>query len=418
MKTLVLGVTLVASLPAFSQTMPYLAPSNDASGPNLLCCTPVNAIDPHVHSSTVFGGLGNGDFPNLVGASFAGINGGPADTYVAGSASYATISGGYDNVDNALAGAILSTHARLYTAATHGLIIGGGLHWISNGDSNSIVGGVQHHISSLNGDNIIAGGAQNVITGQGSASAIIGGAQQTISGGAYSAIVAGYSNSISAPAAAQTIIGGVSNTISGAATFAAIAGGHNNVVSSNFGSIVGGYDNSVSGYAGAIVGGDTSQVTAPYAVAFGSGRVASWPGGVFYGARNQTTPGDRNNLIVAQSGQTSNATPQGLSGYGTGDYPSIPSNTAGIARVMIVGRQQHSNNVVAYTGVVVFHSGNGGIVVADSQSWSKQVDQIGVAAQPALQSGANDLFALLVTGKAATIVDWNADVQVATVSGP
>jgi hypothetical protein len=418
MKKLLPGLALAASLPALPQTMPYLAPSNDPTGPNLLCCTAVNAIDPHVHSATVFGGLGNGHFPNLVGASFPGINGGPDDTYVSGSASYATIPGGYDNIDNALAGIVLSTHGRLYTAATHGLIIGGGLHWITSGDSNSVVGGVQHHISSANGDNIIAGGAQNVISGQGSASAIIGGTQQTISGGAYSAIVAGFGNSISAPANAQTIVGGGGNTISGGATFAAITGGNNNAVSAEFGSIVGGYDNSVSGYAGAIVAGDTSQVTAPYAVAFGSGRVASWPGGIFYGARNESTPGDRSNLIVAQSGQTSSATPQGLSGYGTGNYPSIPYNTAGIARVMVIGRQQHSNNVIAYTGFVVFHTGNGGIVVADSQNWSKQIDQVGVAAHPALQSGANDLFALLVTGKAGTIIDWNADVQVATVSGP
>jgi hypothetical protein len=412
------GLTLLASLPALSQTMPYLAPSNDATGPNLLCCTPVNAIDPQVHSATVFGGLGNGHFPNLVGASFTGINGGPNDTYVPGSASYAVISGGYDNIDNSLAGVVVSMHARLYTAATHGLIIGGGLHWISSGDSNSIVGGAQHHISASNGDNIIAGGARNAISGPGSSSAILGGTQQTISGGAYSAIVAGYANNITAPAIAQTIVGGASNSISGAATFAAIVGGHNNAVSSNYGSILGGYDNSVAGYAGAIVGGDTSQVTAPYAVAFGSGRVASWAGGIFYGARNQSTPGDRNNLIVAQSGQTASATPQGLSGYGVGDYPSIPYNTAGIARVMIVGRQQHSNNVVAYSGVIVFHSGNGGIVVADSQNWTKEVDHIGVAAQPALQSGANEVFALLVTGKVGTVIDWNADVQVTTVSGP
>jgi hypothetical protein len=418
MKNLVLGLTLVASLPAFSQTMPYLAPSNDPSGPNLLCCTPVNAIDPYVHSATVLGGLGDGNFPNLVGASFAGINGGPDDTYIRGSASYATIPGGYDNIDNALAGAIISQHARLYTAATHGLIIGGGNHWISSGDSNSIVGGAQHHISATNGDNIIAGGARNTITGQGSASAIIAGSQQTISGGAYSAIVAGYANNISAPAIAQTIVGGGSNTISGVATYAAIVGGHNNAVSINYGSILGGYDNSVSGYAGVIIGGDTSQVTAPYAVAFGSGRVASWPGGIFYGARNQSTPGDRNNVIVAQSGQTSSATPQGLSSYGVGDYPTVPYNTAGIARVMVVGRQQRSNNVVAYTGVVVFHSGNGGVIVADSQNWTKEVDHIGVAAPPTLRSGASDQFALLVTGRASMTIDWNADMQVATVSGP
>ena len=418
MKKLLLELALVASLPTHSQTMPYLAPSNDATGPNLLCCTPVNAIDPHVHSVTVFGGLGDGNFPNLVGASFAGINGGPDDTYVTGSASYAMISGGYDNIDNALAGAIISQHARLYTAATHGLIIGGGNHWISSGDSNSIVGGAQHHISSVNDDNIIAGGARNTITGPGGASAIIAGSQQTISGGAYSAIVAGYANNISAPAIAQTIVGGGSNTISGVATYAAIVGGHNNAVSINYGSILGGYDNTVSGYAGAVVAGDTSQVTAPYAVAFGSGRVASWPGGIFYGARNQSTPGDRNNLIVAQSGQTSGAMAQGLSSYGVGDYPAVPYNTAGIARVMIVGRQQHSNNVVAYTGIVVFHSGNGGIIVADSQNWTKEVDHIGVAALPALRSGASDQFALLVTGRASTTIDWNADVQVATVSGP
>ena len=408
-------VVLSLSPPAFAQS--FFAPTNDATGPNFLCCAPVNSIDPNVHSVTVFGGLGDGNFPNRVGVSFAGVNGGPNDAYVPGSASYATISGGYDNINNALAGTIISQHGRLYTAATHGIIAGGGKHWISSGDSQAILGGAQHRISSVNGDNIIAGGANNSISGNGSASAIIGGSLESISGGAYSAIIGGYKDKITAPAVAQTIVGGSSNSITGGATFAAIVSGYDNSVSSNYGAILGGYQNTVTGYAGAVVAGDASEVSAPYAVAFGTGRMASWPGGIHYGARNQETAGDRSNVMVAQSIQTTSAVATGLSGYGTGDYPQISPSTAAITQVMVVGRQQHSNKVVAFTGTVVMHTGNGGVVTIDSQSWSRQVDNVGVAAPPMLSASSNQ-FTVFVTGRAYTTIDWNADVRFASVSGP
>jgi len=382
MRKLLTLVVLSLSPPAFAQS--FFAPTNDATGPNFLCCAPVNSIDPNVHSVTVFGGLGDGNFPNRVGVSFAGVNGGPNDAYVPGSASYATISGGYDNINNALAGTIISQHGRLYTAATHG---------------------------------IIAGGANNSISGNGSGSAIIGGSLESISGGAYSTIIGGYKDKITAAAVAQTIVGGSSNSITGGATFAAIVGGYDNSVSSSYGAILGGYQNTVTGYAGAVVAGDASEVRAPYAVAFGTGRVASWPGGIHYGARNQETAGDRSNVMVAQSIQTTSAVATGLSGYGTGDYPQIPPATAAITQVMVIGRQQHSNKVVAFTGTVVMHTGNGGVVTIDSQSWSRQIDNVGVAAPPMLSASSNQ-FTVFVTGRAYTTIDWNADVRFASVTGP
>ena len=416
MKITIAAVAVLWSLPTVGQTPPFFTTTNDPTGPNFLCCAAVNAIDPHTHSVTVFGGLGDGSFPNLVGSSFAGINGGPDDSYVPGTASYASILGGYDNIDNTLAGIIITQHGRLYTAATHGMIAGGGYHWISSGDSNSILGGVQHHISSSAGDNVIAGGANNAITGNSSASAIIGGSLENITGAPYSAILGGYRNEISASGASQAIVGGSANGITGSGTAGAIVGGYSNTLSSSYGAIVGGYQNQVSGYAGAIVGGDTSEVSASYGVAFGSGRVAYWPGGIHYGARNQSVAGDRNNILVAQSAQTTSAVATGLSGYGNGIYPAIPVNTAAIANVILVGRQQHSDNIVAYSAIVVFHTGNGGVVTIDSQNWTRQVDGVGVAAPPKISS-ATDQFAIMVTGKADTTIDWNADVRVATVSG-
>ena len=38
--------------------LPTITATNDPTGPNFLCWAAVNAIDPHTHSVTVFGGLG------------------------------------------------------------------------------------------------------------------------------------------------------------------------------------------------------------------------------------------------------------------------------------------------------------------------------------------------------------------------
>jgi hypothetical protein len=62
--------------------------------------------------------------------------------------------------------------------------------------------------------------------------------------------------------------------------------------------------------------------------------------------------------MVAQSAQTTSAVAT-LSGYADANYPAIRVNTAAIANVIPIGRQQHSNNIVAYSGIVVFHTGSG-----------------------------------------------------------
>jgi len=145
-----------------------------------------NTIESGLATCTIGGG-GNSSFPNLIGSTGkpAGTGFTPIDwdndsSYVAESASVATICGGYDHVNNQIAGTIC----------------GGGHNFIKY---------------NLDGHSFIGGGSYNLISG--ARAVICGGQANTVTGGTFGAILGGNDNNATGRCA--VILGGEDNDING-----------------------------------------------------------------------------------------------------------------------------------------------------------------------------------------------------------
>jgi|GEM_PF-3343150 len=131
----------------------------------------------------ILGGGGSSTFPNHIGKDGGIPNGADltptdwvADTaYVPGSAIVSLICGGYDNINNQIAG----------------IIVGGGHNFIKyNVDGHSIIGGGSYNVIS-GGRSGIFSGTGNTITGSGNSYSFIGGGGRNNIIGGYSSIPGG-----------------------------------------------------------------------------------------------------------------------------------------------------------------------------------------------------------------------------------
>lgn len=172
--------------------------SSGATGNNFVVNTLYNSMGGAESTGTISGG-GQGSRPNIIGSTAKpqGTDYTPTgwadDTgYVADSANVATISGGYDHVNNQLAGTIAGGgHNYIkYNVNGHGFI-GGGSYNVMGGGRGFIGAGRQN--SALTGDFInILGGDDNDATG--THANILGGEGNSITGAVYSTILGGRGN--------------------------------------------------------------------------------------------------------------------------------------------------------------------------------------------------------------------------------
>lgn len=152
---------------------------------NFVVHSEYNVIENGTYSNTISGG-GSSTALNLIGTTslpyyndFTPTNWSADTGYVAESASVATISGGYDNIVNQLAGTIA----------------GGGHNFIKyNIDGHSVIGGGSYNLISAGRSGIFSG-RRNTITGNKNFSFIGGGDDNNIVGN-YSAIPGGLSNAV------------------------------------------------------------------------------------------------------------------------------------------------------------------------------------------------------------------------------
>ena len=320
-------------------------------GPIISANTAINYVDPEVHTSTISGGGYFGSEQRI---------GWPYDPdYVAGAANVATISGGYDNINNQLAGTIAGgAHHRLYAAGDHGTISGGSFNSIWSGSYSTIAGG-----------------------GGGSDPQSIFGERSVISGG-----------------------GG--NRVTG--NLSAIAGGLRNEVAAEGSSIGGGVENVVRGrYAFAVGNRNEIDASAIGAVAAGQDVVASVPGSI-----NISTRGDFGQSILFDlSCETYNDTPQQFLSIGFWQTPQIPAGAVWSGEAHIVGVNQ-SGSIVSLN--LSFTANAAGVQAVTSE---KLLDQIGLTAFPVTLTIANDdaQFLLTATGAAGETIRWNAATVVSQV---
>jgi len=325
----------------------------ETRGPNILANGPVNQIDSEVHTSTIAGG-GYIFMPQYIG------NARVDDSYVPGSARIATISGGYDNLNNQLAGTIAGgAHHALLGAGDHGTIGGGS--W------NSIVDG---------GYSTIAGG------GGGSDPQSVDGTRSTIGGGGGNHIVGDHS----------VVSGGYRNVVNGIA--AGIGAGRNNFVDASFSYAV----------------GENNHVEAQAVGSFTFGRDVRTgvPGSFSFSARGSAGQ----TIILNLNNYTEGVAPVILLAQGNWTTPMVPANGMWTGEAHVIGVDAVSKQVAAYK--VSFVASREGVLHTE---FSPQFDQLGLEAVPAeLRIGYNGRLEFVAAGVGSRTVNWNAAIVVSQVN--
>ncbi len=190
----------------------YYAPGSGTNGGvNVISNSSVNSIDPATHSSTIAGGgelpVSANIGPNQIGIPFAGETG----TYVSGTASYSSILGGYDNINNAIGSVLIGDHHRIHSSANHASVLGGSANEVKNGSYNSWLGGgglTQGNVISGAGNNRVGiGGLSNTMSGSGNGSVILGGNGNTDSSSGSYNVTSGQSNTLSGTAQMNLTVG-------------------------------------------------------------------------------------------------------------------------------------------------------------------------------------------------------------------
>jgi hypothetical protein len=427
------------SLAEIKLTLPIRAVGNDS-----FVINPAdNAIDATVFSSVITG-AGRAADPNKIG--FAGKPTGTDYTprgyaddtgYVAGAADVATISGGYDNVVNAIASTVA----------------GGGHNFVKYGvQGHSFVGGGSYNVIDA-GRSVIVGGRLNTITGGDTYvfNFLGGGDDNELITSGYSVLNGGTANEVE-NASYSVVGGGRENVIDFASpttAYSTIGGGYQNTVTAEYATVLGGQGNSVT-VVGGTAGGRQNTVSGDYATAFGYGNTVPAAGG--YGVtmglnakpvspgltigRGQLVElGDAQAVTEVQAIRTSNATLTNLSGTGSRFIELDDTRkTAGTGKILLTAIRDGSANgngdgnydQVSYelefgffwdgTNAFLFKDGAETTVSASPILDMNLISQTnhdfapGAAPHIAINTGS---LRIKVTGIAATAINWVARIDMA-----
>lgn len=407
-----------------------------------------NSIDVGV-SVSVITASGSASYPNRIGSTGKPVGTdftptGWADDagYVSGAADVATISGGYDNIVNAIAGAIC----------------GGGHNFIKyNVGGHGFIGGGSYNVLDA-ARSVIVGGRRNTITGGATTEycAIVGGDNNNIVNADYGIIVGGSSNAIpdtggsvhcfigsgsgnSVDATASVIVGGQNNVVTG--NWAGIVGGYNNEVSANYGGVLNGRDHVVSAEGASAIGyGHTAKNI--YATVMGSFGVSISPNSLTIARDGLVEDGDAQIVTAVMAARTSDATLTNLNTLGTNQFIELDDTkvTVGTAKILLTaikdgsadGNNDSNYEQVSYSAEVGFYwDGTNGFFfdaagqTAVAASPTRDLTLLagntnndftaGAAPHLAINTGA---LRLKVTGLAATKINWVAriDLVMATIS--
>ena len=362
---------------------------------------------------------------NIIGdATYSGESG-----YTAGDADYATISGGYDHLNNQLAGTISGGgHNKLSEAGTHGTIAGGAGNYVKAATDYAVIGGGSSNQIGSTGpaDNAtIAGGADNTIT-QGLQNTVGGGNSNDItSSGDYNTIAGGGGHAISGSGSSGTIGGGNANTVSG--TGGTVSGGQSNTASGANSAVAGGDNNTASGQ-NTVISGSSSTVSAAYAQVHGH-NVA----GVVEGSQNfsaihfGSVDGSCQSVSFTIACRTVGLGAAYMNSRGDAQsvsaiYPSPPENSTWVGTIHVEAHEVTTTKVSAWQWTFAVRRSTGTITV-DYQptAGTRYLDQasapdfIGIGTTdtnlPRLVSASFNQFIIQVTGVTGKTIDWVARVD-------
>jgi len=412
--------------------------------PNLCAHTAFNSIDAVADTSIIAGG-GNTGYPNKIGAiskpvgasgthsdpaaSTDSVRGLPWSTdsgYTSGFAKVATISGGYDNINNSIAGTISGGGHNFipYHVNGHAAINGGsnnknhgGWTWIGAGTGNTINSATLS--TTYSG---VACGLNNTIN-RSSKSFIGGGDTSTIdTTGSFNGIFCSYSSSISGTNG-WAFLGTCNNSSITGSYSAAVAG--NALTLSNSNGFIGAGDTcTISSAFSAIPTGSNITVNLPGCLAFGYD-VRTISNGLTFSSGKLVNAGDVGNIFThfALRTSTNSATNMGQVG-GAFIVLSNSNKTVVVGKVMVVGIREDNGASAAFsldfqaywdgtTNTIYDSAGSGGsrsLVAVNST----QATAAGITTAPTLELNTGSLRPK-VTGVSSVNIKWTAFI-IATVA--
>lgn len=201
-------------------------------------------------------------------------------------------------------------------------------------------------------------------------------------------------------------------------SYSVISGGQSNKASANWAVVVGGDENIASGVA-SVAGGASCTASGLGSVAFGQAATADKLGQFSLSSGTQTgVLGSSQVSIMSPQIRTTDATANVELKLNRSDHVTLSNNTAWTFQVLVVGKQNSSTNYTSYVlqGSVV-RGANAASTVVNGVTTTTIVDNIGVAGVPSVITDAtNGGIQIVVTGKAATTIDWVANLQTAEVT--
>ena len=376
-----------------------------------------NDVAPATRGATISGGGGIGQANVIGGFTHTAVAGNVEENVVDPSvtnAHYAVIGGGYNSVNNALAGVLTGFHCVIEKEATHGTISGGSEHKILDGDYSTISGGTGHTIDVTDGGAYasIAGGHTNKITGK---MASIGGGWNNDAAGELSSISGGQLNKIESSSYAGAISGGHRNTVSG--NQALISGGQQNIASGSSSVVIGGRNNVASGQDSLILGGGYNKAEGKSTILKGNYAKGVNEGqeitglGTFSGGYGEAQLGKIGLRI-----ETTDGTPKNLGINNTSFGINIEPNVAFNFKMMIVAKSGADAKAWNIEGLIM-RNGSSNAELVGNPEVTVISNTEGADTWNATVLGGKTTLNTRVTGQAGKNIKWVASVETVEVLG-
>lgn len=300
--------------------------------------------------------------------------------YTSGNASVATISGGYDHLNNQLAGTIAGGgHNELRAGGSHGFIGSGSLNIHNGGNYGAIVAGSQNTVSQEAGGifvgtanmvadpvvpsarSIILSGFENQIADTGYSTVVNGYDNRILNTSAsgsvgHSAIISGFDNTIDN--GAHHMVQGRANSISGGSGLHGVAIGNGITMtnatyafSAGLSNSIGSVDNvAVFGQANAIADIASPVTRADYSFAQGFGAIArSWGQRVESNGNESTVNVQRSRYILKRRSDHTTGVNLQLRLDGSQEFPYVPTNSVWTCRAAITAVQSNGAKYGSWT---------------------------------------------------------------------
>jgi hypothetical protein len=370
-----------------------------------------NGIASDLRGCTIAGGGGIG-YENVIGSADTANVGTttPKTPNLTGTnAHYAVIGGGYDNVNNALAGVLTGFHCLIESAATHGTINGGSYHKILDGDYSVIGGGTLNEINVVDGGAyaVIGGGHTNKVTGK--YGTVAGGYLNQANG--ERSMVLGGSNNI-ASAYGSSISGGFSNTASG--NQSVVTNGQSNTASGSGAAVFGGRNNVASGIDSMITGGAYNEATSQESIVRGLYGKSTTRGQQVTGGGRFSLTGDAQESKYVLRRQTTDATTANLGVDGAGVVPTITNNGAWIFSAQVVAKSGADIKAWKVEGIF-YKDGTNGAAFLGTPTVTVVGETAGASAWTVGTLAGSATLNLRITGEAARTINWVGKIETVEV---